>query len=220
MTPTLIDLTGKRFHRLTVKSLHPEKLYGRTAWLCLCDCGKVLTVTGNSLQKENTKSCGCLNLELIGARRRTHGKSKTPEYVSWCAMKHRCCNPKGSDYQAYGGRGIKVCKRWLHSFENFLADMGPKPTPAHELDRINNDRGYSPSNCRWVTRKKQCQNQRRWMRIKVGKLSLTPSGWAELTGLRATTIISRLSRGWPARAAVMTPKLTTWNKNRKDNYRP
>jgi hypothetical protein len=139
-------------------------------WMCLCDCGEVRAVPAGYLTRRSTTSCGCARREhaaAMGVATRTHGattwhdgkKQATPEYTSWEGMKARCTNPNRQNFADYGGRGITVCDRWLHSFENFLADLGPRPA-GKTLDRINNDLGYWPGNCKWSTRSEQQRNQR------------------------------------------------------------
>jgi hypothetical protein len=149
-----IDLTGKRFARLAAVRCVDRS---RCLWECRCDCGTVRQIDGHSLRRGRTRSCGCLRRERVVARSLTHGLSRTPEYTAWMAMKRRCGNPGRPDYT---GRGIKVCAEWKDSFEAFLEHMGPKPSPSHSLDRINNDGNYEPGNCRWATRSVQNANQR------------------------------------------------------------
>ena len=155
------DLTGLKFHRLTVieyaGATRPPK---RALWKCKCDCGSICEVIATHLRNGNTKSCGCLRNEVAGGRTRTHGLSKTREYETWCHMIQRCEDPRQPGYKHWGGRGITICDRWRNDFEAFLADMGHRPSAKHSLDRINNDGNYEPSNCRWATRHEQARNQR------------------------------------------------------------
>ena len=135
---------------------------------------------------------------------KTHGMSKTPEYRAWIHMKDRCFNPNSKDYPNWGGRGITVCDRWLN-FENFLADMGSRPTTKHSLDRIDNDGDYSPKNCKWSTKAEQ-QNNRRYNRlITIDDVTLTIAQWTKEMGFNEHCISRRLNDGWSEFDAVMTP---------------
>jgi hypothetical protein len=156
------NLIGQNFGKLTVISRAGSSAHQKRTWLCLCDCGKQIVVDGGHLKSGHTKSCSCLQKQKIGDLRRTHGHSmRTPEYRAWAAMKDRCGNPNNPAYKNYGGRGIKVCQRWIESFENFLTDMGLRPSPGLTLERIKNDDGYEPSSCKWATRIEQANNTRR-----------------------------------------------------------
>jgi hypothetical protein len=120
-------------------------------------------------------------------------------------MIRRCTNPDSTGYARYGGRGITVCDRWRESFANFLADMGPKPTPRHTIDRINNDGNYEPGNCRWATGKEQCRNTRRNRYIEHDGRRMTQVEWCEETGMIKATLCCRLKSGWSVAAALTTP---------------
>lgn len=161
MTQKLIDLTGKRFYRLLVMDRAPNP-GGPAYWYCKCDCGKKIRAAGGNLRKGATKSCGCWYSETRTTASKTHGLTKTPEHVSWVSMRTRCNNPRTDHFKYWGGRGITICKRW-DKFENFLEDMGLRPTPKHTLDRRNNEGNYCKSNCRWATVTEQNNNQRRRM---------------------------------------------------------
>ena len=160
---------GDKFGRLTVVRRSTPNRHRHSRFMCQCVCGTMSIIERNSLLAGLTKSCGCFRKEWSSAAHMTHGAtinySMTPTYASWIAMKNRCNNPKASDYKYYGGRGIKVCKRWSE-FSEFLADMGEKPAGL-TIERINNDRGYSPSNCKWATRLEQSRNTRRNKRVSV-----------------------------------------------------
>ena len=135
----------------------------------------------------------------------THRMSRTPEYYSWRAMKIRCFNPNYPRYSDWGGRGITVCDRWKNSFENFLADMGTKPSPKHSLDRIDNNADYSPKNCRWATKAEQQNNQRSNRLITIGNETYTIAQWTKKMNIGEQVIFMRLKAGWSDYDAVMTP---------------
>lgn len=139
-----------------------------------------------------------------------HGLSYMPEYRAWQMMRLRCTEPTNAAYPDYGGRGIRVCERWQNSPENFVADMGPKPSPKHELDRIDNNAGYSPENCRWATRKQNCRNRRTNAHLTVNGETRTLAEWCEVYGVRGDTVMWRIKRlGWSPEAALTTPRYKT-----------
>jgi|AntDeeMinimDraft_6_1070357.scaffolds.fasta_scaffold07307_3 hypothetical protein len=155
--------TGDRFGRLVIDATYTHKKSGVWWHKVICDCGTAKHVNGKSLFKGASQSCGCLQVE----RSTSHGKTKTDEYKAWSAMLTRCSNENQPGYVNYGGRGISVCDRW-REFEAFLKDMGRKPSKKHSLERVMNDIGYSPDNCKWADRFCQAQNQRTRRDNKTG----------------------------------------------------
>lgn len=162
----MIDRIGDRYGRLTVIAQSPSRGKG-VEWLCQCDCGNQTVVRSIAMVIGNTRSCGCLRVDAVVRRNLTHGMRHTPTYNSWASMIQRTCNPRHPSWKNYGGRGVTVCDRWLHSFEDFLADMGARP-PGLSIDRIDNDGNYEPGNCRWATRSQQNSNTRRQVAAKTG----------------------------------------------------
>lgn len=203
--PRTIDLTGQKFGRLTV--LNFAEIKKRKAhWLCRCDCGNERIVRSANLRNGNTQSCGCLQKEKTGATSRSHGRSKTPEFTAWLGAKVRCYNPKYYLFRRYGGRGIKVCDKWLNSFEAFYADMGPKPSPKHSLDRHpDRDGNYEPENCRWATGSEQARNRSDTLMVEVAGVNIPLATLAEMIGISSVTIRARLALGWTVEKALQTP---------------
>ena len=166
----LINLTGARFGRLVVLQRDNDTVTPngkkRVKWLCRCDCGNTVSVRSDSLRNGLTTSCGCLNRENCSKINYIHGKSKTRLHKVWRSMKDRCYNPNCISYPDYGGRGITICESWLNSFMNFydwaMASGYNQEAQYGEctIDRINNSKGYSPDNCRWVDMTVQSNNRR------------------------------------------------------------
>lgn len=193
------------FGRLRVVSLGPSTKHGKRRWNCVCECGNATLVLGVQLCSGRTASCGCLHRDRMREINTTHGMAGTPEYQAWWNMLARCTNPEHDWYSDYGGRGIQVCERWRDSFENFYADMGPRPSPDHSLDRENNDGNYEPGNVRWATKPQQNRNLRVNALMTLNGKSATAAEWAEITGISAITIATRRKRGWSDERALTTP---------------
>lgn len=155
----VMDITGQHFGRLIAIKRVDNDYYGNSQWQCECDCGRLKVIAGGNLIGGRTKSCGCFGVECSIKNNTTHGMRKSSEYSSWWSMIARCRYKSHNRYYRYGGRGIKVCDRWM-KFENFYADMGPKPSQEHSIDRFPNNNGnYEPSNCRWATHIQQANNK-------------------------------------------------------------
>lgn len=206
MATNSIDLTGQTFGRLSVMCAVPSNAKRRrgTSWLCQCSCpaGNTVVVAGESLKSGFTKSCGCLADES----RFKHGMSNSPEFRIWSGMKERCRNPNNPRYKDYGGRGITVCPEWEDSFEQFLVDVGPRPSPEHSLDRLDNDKSYCPENVRWATPKEQARNRRTTILLTMAGRTQTIEEWAEALSVPIERIKGRLRAGWPPELALTAPK--------------
>lgn len=175
------DITGQVFGRLTAMTPVGSGA-GGVRWRCICSCGKESVVSCAVLISGATRSCGCLREELRGSKQRTHGMTKTPTYVVWQAMRARCYYEKHPHYSNYGGRGIAVCDEWKDSFENFLADMGPRPE-GKTLDRKDSNGDYCKGNCKWATRREQNRNSKQNRAVIHLGESKCLSEWCEILGL-------------------------------------
>ena len=202
MPPRLIDLTGRTYKRLTVLRRSRRKT-NKPYWDCRCDCSTTISVLASSLREGRTGSCGCLHRDVVTR----HGKHKSREYSSWQSMKGRCCNPNDTRYRHYGGRGITICARWLGSFQNFLDDMGPRPTPQHTIGRIDNDGNYESENCCWQTRQEQNQHTSRSLYLTHAGETRTMIELAQRLGIHKNTLAWRLGSGWPLARALTTRSL-------------
>lgn len=206
-----LDLTGQRFGKLLVTAKIGRKHSGTSIyWLCQCDCGNANEVRASHLREGLIVSCGCHRNEVAAVRRIKHGqasinKGRSREYRSWQSMLERCANPRVNNWHRYAGRGIEVCAAWQSSFENFYADMGPCPIKC-SLDRINNELGYSPENCRWATASQQARNRRNSTAVDWLGKKMTLAELAESTGVPYGALHRRIrSLGWPVDRAVNTP---------------
>lgn len=171
--PSALKLLGQRFGRLLVIDQCEERRRNNIVWLCKCECGSEVKIPGKDLRYGNTTSCGCLQKEVaalnVSTATRTHGMShKTYLYGIWTGIKDRCYNTNHPAYPNYGGRGITMCVEWIEDFAQFVKDVGDRPSDEHTLDRLDNNSGYCKDNCRWITRKLQSRNRRKFKNNSSG----------------------------------------------------
>ncbi len=205
-TVRFADLAGQQFGRLTVVDFAGRGKWNQRQWNCICACGKARVVNTAELSNGKTRSCGCLHREMSSKQLTTHGLCRTPEYKVWKRMIERCYNPSRNHYEDYGGRGISVCDHWRSSPANFLKDMGPRPTPTHEIDRIDNNGNYEPGNCRWATRKAQNRNRRSNRHLTHNGDTMTVADWSDKIGISQQLIYARLHRGKTIEGALSVTK--------------
>ena len=185
-----LQLEGRKFGKLTVVKFSGIK--DRVAWFdCVCECGKTKTIRGANLVRGLTNSCGCGLAENARKLFTTHGETvggKSREFEIWCSMKDRCSNENYHRYFDYGGRGIRVCDRWVNSFPNFLEDMGRRPSDEHSIERLDNDGEYGPSNCVWATTDVQARNHRRSIHIEYLGVKMILTDWAKKLNVHQRTL--------------------------------
>lgn len=199
-----IDLTGKRFGRLVVLEKSDRNNLQEVQWLCQCDCGVVKAIVGARLRQGRTTSCGCLHRESVQALRASHRKSHTRTFRIWSQMKTRCSNPKNIRWHCYGGRGIKVCDRWMNSFESFLEDMGECPD-GYSIERIDVNGNYEPSNCKWIPLSRQAANTRQNVFLTYEGKTQTIADWAREKGFPYGVLRHRIAKGWSVEEALTKP---------------
>lgn len=199
---------GQKYGRLTVLSTHKIKGTYRYFAKCQCDCGsEPIYVRVDALRKPEgrsrkpTRSCGCFHKEQVT----THGAWGHPIFKIWSAMMIRCNDPNNKRYPRYGGRGIAVCDRW-HDVKNFIADMSKGYRKGLQIDRINNDKGYSKENCHWVTRTEQARNKSSNVLITFNGETHCLKEWSHLLGITYGTLVERVQvLGWPPEKALTQP---------------
>jgi hypothetical protein len=201
--PQSINIANQKFGRLTairMTVMGGKKPKRDQRWLFLCDCGNETEADKNDVVRGHTRSCGCLQKEELVERNTIHGHAAggrvSSEYASWHAMCARCSNPNDKRYADYGARGITVCERWANSFEAFLADMEPKPSPEHQIDRIDNDGHYEPGNCRWAPPLVQQNNRRNNRLLTIGGVNATTAEHAREAGIPYQVLFRRVEAGW------------------------
>jgi hypothetical protein len=199
---------GERFGRLVAiaRTVAGSKK-AKEAWLCACDCGTNKELRSSDLKAGKIRSCGCLRREItssLSKARVKHAGAGTPEHRAWIEMRRRCRPTKHLASVHYTGRGIQVCERW-QTFKNFLTDMGPRPSPKHSIDRIDNDGNYEPKNCRWATATEQIRNRTNTRLVSFNGESLTIKEWCERLGLDYVAMKDRLRHGWSPERAFTEP---------------
>ena len=209
-----ITLVGRRFGRLLVTGITTDTLLIQ----CACDCGVIRAMNKYSVSSGRAASCGCFRREHSSVMWRKHGKAESVEFATWLKIRNRCNNTRDISYKNYGGRGITVCERWEHSFENFYADMGDRQSNQYSIDRIDNNGNYEPSNCKWATRSEQAKNRRQKHYEHAGK-KLTLLEWSAKTGIARGVMYSRIRLGWPIARVISEPTGTKSPQNTAKLYK-
>lgn len=193
--------------RLTLLTLRHTKTKQGWRSLFACSCGNTKLLRSCEVKSGKIRSCGCLKKEMVAAKNYIHGEAArgaaSCEYMIWASMVERCYSATNKDFGRYGGRGITVCQAWRDSCLVFIEDMGRKPDKNSTLDRVDNDLGYNPSNCKWSTRKEQANNTSRTVFITANGETKPLTEWARLLGLKDATLYSRVTTyGWSDQEAV------------------
>ena len=215
-----LNLIGSVIGNWTVLSLHSS---APRRYLCRCTCGVEKDVSSSNLQSGQSTGCGHDKAERVRISKIKHGAlangKKHPLYNAWRAMLSRCTNPKNAEYRKYGGRGIMVCEAWMN-FHQFVADMGPKPTPQHSIDRFPDNNGnYEPENCRWATKGEQSGNRRTNRDITHNGRTMCLAHWAQEVGMVKETLVRRLNCGMPFGDAISLPLSPKGRYERREGVR-
>lgn len=200
------NLTGQHFDRLTVLGLALDEPYKKKKWLCRCECGNEVLVSASNLKSGHSRQCKSCQLKAVQNGNITHDQSYTKLYRVWNGIKTRCENPNSKSYPEYGGRGITLCPEW-HDAATFLEwAWASGYHEGLEIDRIDNDGGYSPENCRWVPRKNNANNKRNCKFIEHNGESRTIAGWASYYAVNYKNLCRNLSKGYSLADAVQREK--------------
>jgi hypothetical protein len=200
MTEQSNRLPSEEYSRLTVigEAFRQYASGRRRMWVVQCVCGTKKTVFATDVKRGLTRSCGCLHREMLQKEKTTHGRTGTPEYVAWAHIIQRCENPNNKSYGTYGGNGVRVCKDWRESFDQFFADMGERPSTEHSIDRIDPTGDYEPVNCRWLLNSKQSANRRTNIYVEHNGQRLCLADYCRAVGLSYKTASYRRNvLGWP-----------------------
>ena len=210
----VLNLTNKKFGRLTVEKRVENDNNGGARWLCRCDCGKQTIVRSYPLTKGAIKSCGCIKKEMLSNRVGAHHKSMTRLYSVWAGMKQRCFNSNNKNYNRYKGRGITMCDEWKNnfvSFYNWAIENGYKENLT--IERIDNNGNYEPANCKWNSRKEQANNTSRNHFVCFNSETHTISEWSKKTGIKYSVLQSRLNKKLPLIKCFYKGKLSNNGKD-------
>lgn len=200
-------MTGRRFGRLVVIKRSENAKSGKAKWLCKCDCGKVVITHSHLLRNGQTRSCGCLQKEIVSKCNTRHKKCDEKLYRIWNDIKQRTSNKNNPRYESYGARGITICAEWKDDFIAFRTwALSNGYQEGLSIDRIDNEKGYFPDNCRWATSYQQANNKRSNHLITFQGESLTLSEWAKKFNISYTALKQRINKlGWTVERALTTP---------------
>lgn len=210
-TPKVATLkAGQKHGYLTaIEFVYRNRNY-KQIWKWLCDCGNIHEASASKVLSGTTVTCGCSRQN----GNPTHGLRSSPEYIVWCGMIQRCTNPNYAKFQDYGGRGIKVCERWM-KFAEFYADMGPRPTPKHTIERMENNGNYCKQNCKWATSYEQRRNTRRNVYVWHEGKRFVMCDLAAAYGIPHETFRRRLMSGWDVPTALSAKDLRSCRRDRR-----
>ncbi len=202
-----LDLSGQPFGRWTVAGIGQRRNGNTKYWLCTCKCGVQKEVRSDILINGTSTSCGCFQSEDLSVRQTKSDLSRTSEYRTWWHMMERCHNPEDPSYENYGARGIAVCDRWRLSVNDFVNDVGKKPSPNHSIDRIDNNGNYEPGNTRWADAVTQVRNRRVTVNLTLGGETKSMAEWSEITGIPYYSLKTRRQLGWTDEEILTKPKM-------------
>ena len=205
MSKVKLELTGLKFNSWQVLCEADGRIRGCVSWHCICDCGTKRIVRGSYLKSGHSKSCGCVGAKETKIRETTHGMTQTPLHKIWLGMKNRCYNKNTVSYRSYGERGIKVCERWLNSFETFYADMSPNYKLGLTIERKDVSKDYSPENCCWIPKSEQSRNRTNtiWVTTELGIMTVSEA--AKIPGTSWFCMYHRHLRNCPIEKLLLPP---------------
>lgn len=190
-----INMAGLRYGSVTAICDVGQVKSGDRKWQFLCDCGSSFEASGYAVRSGKVRDCPACAKRRSASATTTHGMTETPEFEVWTGMHTRCYNPKNKAFADYGGRGIAICERWRESFAAFLADMGPRPSATHSIERNNVNGNYDPGNCRWATRVEQARNKRNNVKVVIDGIEKTLAEWCRVYRVRPATASLRHKNG-------------------------